>query len=73
MKSVVVSPSFYGEKKCRFDVIMIENDEDIASENVSNEGSIPVWFEMALCVLRVRKTTETNAQLKILSICFKCL
>lgn len=52
LQRVVASPCFYGNENGRFDVVMVENDENRDVMDVSKAGCISVWFVKTSAFLR---------------------
>lgn len=53
LQRITVSLSFYEKPERRFDVIIVENDEDNIGIPTSSRCYIPVWFAKELCFIRV--------------------
>lgn len=60
VQRIVTSSSFYGTARKRFDVVMIENDEDTFS--ALPENLLPLWFAKTLCFLKLSVSEKTGIE-----------
>lgn len=55
MKRAVAAPRFHGRDKSKFDVVMLENSNDVDSVGKA-DNFVPVWFSRSLRFIKISKT-----------------